>query len=89
MTTTTITVKGQVTLPKAVRQAAGFKPGDKVEVRATASGGVYIEKPGSSSRYREQLLALADKRLVRDGISTDEFMEMSRGEIAPSPQRKK
>jgi len=36
--TTTITVKGQVTLPKNVRDAVGLKPGDKVEVRATASG---------------------------------------------------
>jgi AbrB family looped-hinge helix DNA binding protein len=31
-----------VTLPKQVRDAVGLKPGDEVEVRATASGGVYI-----------------------------------------------
>jgi antitoxin PrlF len=43
--TTTITVKGQVTLPKKVRDAVGLKPGDKVEVRVTATGGIYIEKP--------------------------------------------
>ncbi len=46
--TTTITVKGQVTLPKKVRDEVGLKPGDKVEVRATASGGVYIEKQGAA-----------------------------------------
>jgi antitoxin PrlF len=40
-----ITAKGQVTLPKNVRDAVGLKPGDEVEVRATASGGIYIEKP--------------------------------------------
>ena len=33
--TTTVTVKGQVTLPKEVREKAGIKPGDKVEVRET------------------------------------------------------
>jgi AbrB family looped-hinge helix DNA binding protein len=38
--TTTVTVKGKVTLPKAVREAVGLKPGDKVDVHATASGGV-------------------------------------------------
>lgn len=77
--TTTITQKGQVTLPKHVREAVGLKPGDRVDVRATASGGVYIEKPGRSSDYQARLLALAERRLIR-GITTDEFMEMSRGE---------
>jgi antitoxin PrlF len=78
--TTTVTVKGQVTLPKAVREAAGLKPGDKVEVRATASGGVYIEKPGAAAAYRARLGALANQRLIRGGMTTDEFMEFSRGE---------
>ena len=31
---TTITVKGQVTLPKKVRDAVGLKPGDKVSIAA-------------------------------------------------------
>jgi antitoxin PrlF len=76
---TTITVKGQVTLPKKVRDAVGLKPGDVVEIRATASGGVYIEKPGASRSYRDRLEAVAKKRIIR-GITTDELMEMSRGE---------
>ena len=80
--TTTVTVKGQVTLPKAVREAAGLKPGDKVEVRATASGGVYIEKPGAAAAYRARLEALAKQRLIRGGMTTDEFTEFSRGESA-------
>lgn len=82
--TTTITVKGQVTLPKKVRDEVGLKPGDKVEVRATASGGVYIEKPGASRSYRERLEALAKRRLIRD-ISTDELMKMTRGDPAEDP----
>ena len=77
---TTVTVKGQVTLPKKVREAAGIKPGDRVEVRATASGAVIIEKPARRGSYRERLIALANRRLVR-GMTTDEFMEFSRGEI--------
>jgi AbrB family looped-hinge helix DNA binding protein len=82
--TTTVTVKGQVTLPKQARDAAGIKPGDKVEVRATASGAIIIEKPGQ--RFEEQLRALAKRRLIK-GMSTDEFMEMSRGEISESPKK--
>lgn len=79
---TTMTVKGQITIPKHVRDAAGIKPGDKVDVRATASGGIYIEKPGTLSNYEARLRALANRRLIRDGMTTDEFMEFSRGESA-------
>lgn len=86
---TTMTVKGQVTIPKAVRDAVGIKPGDELEVRATATGGVYIERPGAASEYRKRLLALAKRRLIRDGMTTDEFMEISRGEVPPAPRRKR
>jgi AbrB family looped-hinge helix DNA binding protein len=85
---TTITVKGQVTLPKKVRDAVGLKPGDKVDIRATASGGIFIEKPGTSQGYRERLDALANRRLVRN-ITTDELMEASRGEVPVSRTNKK
>ncbi len=85
---TTVTVKGQVTLPKKVRDAAGIKPGDRVEVRATASGGVIIEKPRARDDYKARLYALAKRRLIR-GITTDELMEMSRGESAVYRPKKK
>jgi antitoxin PrlF len=88
----TITVKGQVTIPKDVREAAGIKPGDKLDVRATASGGIYIEKPGALKNYEARLRALAGRRLIRDGMTTDEFMEFSRGETAtfrPKRRQKK
>jgi antitoxin PrlF len=76
---TTVTSKGQVTLPKQVRDQAGIKPGDEVDVHATASGGVYIEKRGAKSSYRKRLEALAKRRLVR-GISTDDYMKLMRGD---------
>ena len=66
---TTVTVKGQVTLPKKVRDAAGIKPGDRVEVRATASGAVIVEKPGTMSDYKKRLYELAERRVIR-GITT-------------------
>jgi antitoxin PrlF len=86
--TTTINEKGQVTLPKHVRDAANLKPGDQVEIRATASGGVYIEKPGARDRYEARLRALAKRRPIR-GITTDEIMEMSRGESESFRPKKK
>ncbi|MBI2716622.1 MAG: AbrB/MazE/SpoVT family DNA-binding domain-containing protein [Rhizobiales bacterium] len=77
---TTVTIKGQVTLPKRVRDAAGIKPGDKVEVRATGSGGVYIEKAGTKDNYKARLYALAKEGLIRDKMTTDEFMLEMRGD---------
>lgn len=79
MATTTVTVKGQVTLSKDVRQAAGIKPGDRLNVETTASGGIYIEKPGSAAKYRKRLLALAKRRLVK-GSTTDAYMKLIRGD---------
>ena len=83
-----ISSRGQMTLPKSVRDAAGLKPGDEVEVRATASGGVYIEKPGKRDAYKARLYALAERRPIR-GVSTDEMMEMLRGEGESSRPKKR
>lgn len=81
---TTVTVKGQVTLPKKVRDAAGIKPGDRVEVRANASGGVIIEKPDADD-YKARLYALGKRRLIRDKMTTDEFMKEIRGDRSLDP----
>ena len=89
----TVTSKGQVTLPKQVREAAGIKPGDKVIVRSTASGGIYVGHPDAASEYEARVRAVAKRRLIR-GVTTDEIMEMTRGEAPKSkshktPRRKK
>ena len=75
---TTITSKGQVTLPKKVRDAAGIKPGDKVEVRNTASGGIYIGKSDSEAEYLKKLQALARRHPIRG--NTDDIMRELRGD---------
>lgn len=82
---TTMTIKGQVTIPKEVREAVKIKPGDRLDVRATASGGVYIEKAGTKDDYKERLYALAKERLIRDGKTTDEIMKELRGDPAEDP----
>jgi len=65
-------------------QLFGIKLGDRVEVRPTASRGVYIEEPGDGRSYRERLEALANERIIRD-ITTDELMKMTRGDPAEDP----
>ena len=84
--TTTVTVKGQVTLPKAVRDAAGIKPGDSVEVRHVPGVGVVIERQPDDAReaFRRQLEDIARRQPMRDGpmagMTSDEIMRLLRGE---------
>jgi AbrB family looped-hinge helix DNA binding protein len=85
---TRVTARGQVTIPKRVRDAVGIKPGDVVEVRATASGTVIVEKPATGSDYRKRLYALAKRRLI-GGVTTEELMHMTRGNPALDPPAKK
>ncbi len=79
---TTVTVKGQVTLPKQVREAAGIRPGDRVEVRARAEGGVIVERVdrrGVSDAYLRALEAVSRRRPIKSA-TTEEIMAMTRGE---------
>lgn len=73
----TVTAKGQVTIPKAVRDMLGLKAGSRVEFRRDPNGRIVLvaldEKPGPS-RF-ERLRGQAGK-----GLSTDEIMALTRGE---------
>jgi hypothetical protein len=48
------------------------------EVRATASGAVIIEKPGTTSDYKKRLYGVAKRRIIRG--TTGEIMRMTRGD---------
>jgi antitoxin PrlF len=79
---TTVTVKGQVTLPKAVREAANIRPGDRVNVRARPEGGVIIEAEAAAKTAKAYMSRLEDmsRRQPIRGFSTEEIMGMTRGE---------
>ncbi len=79
---TKVTVKGQVTLPKSVREAAGIRPGDRVNVRVRPAGGVIIEAEAalkSEQTYNSRLEDMSRRRPIR-ALSTEDIMRMSRGE---------
>lgn len=80
--TTTVTVKGQVTLPKAVREAAGIRPGDRVDVRVRPEGGVIVEAHAAANgedAYRKALEDMSRRTPIR-GVSTEDIMRMTRGD---------
>ena len=80
---TTVTVKGQVTLPKSIREAAGIRAGDRVTVTARPEGGVVIEMAHPANVEDVYLAKLRDmsRRRPFRGFTTEEVMQLSRGEV--------
>lgn len=74
---TTVTAKGQVTIPKAVRDLLGIGPGSRVDFRRAADGSVVVvpvDKDRQHSRFAK-FRGHAGK-----GMSTDEIMALTRGD---------
>ena len=76
-----LTVKGQVTIPKRVRDTLGLKPGDEVDFEVDEKGAVHLRRAAGTPAQREP-----------DGIdrargsfdykwgSTAEYMKFIRGD---------
>lgn len=73
----TITIKGQVTIPKPVRDHLGIGPGSMVDFRRNERGEIVIE-PVAGPKPKSPFEALRGH--AGPGMSTDELMELTRGE---------
>jgi len=74
---TTVTSKGQVTIPKQVRELLGIGPGSVIDFERGTDGRVVLVKIERKSRPNR----FAHLRgHARKGMSTDEIMAMTRGE---------
>ncbi|GLQ55222.1 AbrB/MazE/SpoVT family DNA-binding domain-containing protein [Devosia nitrariae] len=73
---TRMTVKGQVTIPKSMRDRYGMRPGNMVEFKSTAAGILVVPADGKrlESRLRKYL------GHAGPGLSTDEIMALTRGD---------
>ena len=74
-----ITSKGQVTIPQAVREAAGLRPGTEVDF-VIEDGVVRLQKTPGSGRARFKAAAAGARARVDIGMSTEENMRFVRGE---------
>lgn len=75
---TTVTSKGQVTIPKEVRELLGIAPGDKVDFRRGGDGNIVIQKAGATEPPPSRFAKLVG--IAGPGPSTDEIMALLRGE---------
>lgn len=77
MVTTTVTVKGQVTVPKKVRDAMDLQAGSQVEFAINASGEVVLRKASRRAmRVRDGFDTVRGKADVK--WRTDELMALLR-----------
>jgi len=79
---TTVTTKGQVTIPKEVRDLLGIKPGSAVTFEVAEDGRVVLSKAGgrrgASARPSSRFAKLRGRATA--GMTTDEIMALTRGE---------
>ncbi len=76
--TTTMTVKGQVTIPKKVREALRLAPGDGVDFGVNDQGQIVVRKAGGrTAAQRDRFESARGKAQVK--WRTDELMALLRG----------
>lgn len=71
----TLTVKGQVTLPKPIREKLGVGPGDRVDFRATKEGEVVVEAATRDLRHLRGIL-----KAPGAGVTVEQMNETIRAE---------
>ncbi len=88
-----VTEKGQVTIPKHIRQAAGVAPGSEVAFSLEGSR-IVITPVGTGLREDRRAKLRAAAARVRKSMSpefkqlgADEIMAFLRGEDDPAPRR--
>lgn len=71
----TVTAKGQITIPKAVREALGVKPGSKVDFQPLEDGHIAIVKQGMKPKGRFDRF----RGVATTNLTTEEIMRLTRG----------
>ena len=81
--TSTISAKGQITVPKAVRDKLGLRPGARVEFELTPDGALLRKGRRGGVRAVDRVLGI----LKRD-VSTDALITEMRGPVPASVRRR-
>ena len=81
--TSTISTKGQVTVPKAVRDKLGLRPGVLVEFELTPDGVLLRKGHRGGVRAVDRVLGILKRK-----APTDSLIEAMRGP-APAPHRRR
>ncbi|MBP6014971.1 MAG: type II toxin-antitoxin system PrlF family antitoxin [Alphaproteobacteria bacterium] len=78
---TTLTSKGQVTIPKRLRDHLRLKPGGEVEFEVIADGRVVILAKGKAKPGKSRFAKLVGSAKGKGpNLTTDQIMTLTRGE---------
>lgn len=75
-----ITSKGQVTIPKAMRESFGLLPGTEVEFVADDDDELRVRKAKSGHRRGREFVEHLHRAGADLTMTTDEIMKLTRGE---------
>ena len=78
--TTTVTSKGQVTIPKPVRDLLGIAAGTAVEFELAPDGRVVLIRAGAKGERPPSRFERLRGAAGRGGMSTEEIMALTRGD---------
>jgi len=82
--TSTVSAKGQITVPKQVRDRLGLRPGTPVEFELTGDGALLRKGHTSGTRAVDRVLGILKRK-----TSTDSIITAMRGSApASSPRRR-
>ena len=73
-----ISTKGQVTIPKKIREKLGIKAGDIIEF-IEENGLVYLQRKRSIEKEEKKFRQF--KGIIKSSITSDQFIKELRGEI--------
>ena len=75
---TTLTVKGQVTIPKPIRDRLGLEPGSAVVFELDERGRAYLRAESGGAEPASRFARL--RGTAAKGMTTEEIMRLTRGE---------
>lgn len=78
-----VTSKGQVTIPKRVRDYLGIKPGAAVEFAVSGDGKVELRRAGAKKKAETRIDRVRGTATEFKGMTTEEIMTFLRGEPWP------
>jgi AbrB family looped-hinge helix DNA binding protein len=73
---TKLTIKGQVTSPRRVREHLGLKPGSEIDFDVAEDGRVFLRTRDKAPESRFARI----RGSAKGGMTTDELMALTRGE---------
>lgn len=75
-----VTVKGQVTVPKPVRDRLGLNPGSRVAFIVEADGRVTLRRADAEPPPASRFALARQAAKGRNSLTTAEIMKLTRGE---------